>query len=174
MNKDTILSELEEVREYLLSVVITGIDALKARIENGESISADDISSIERVYPLNIVPALFKGTKPTAIYFGEEKVEVKTWRKTYTLILQRCVANPENHAILMGLRNRINGKDRTFLSDKPDRMNVPIKISDGLFAESYFDTEWLVRVLTTELLDAVRYDYSRISVAVVTGRGRRQ
>ena len=169
VNKDIVLSELEETREYLLSYVNSSIDALKVRIESGEPLSADN-APIVTTYPLSYNSALFKGTKPTAVYFGDEKVEVKTWRKTYTLILQRCAAIPKNHAMLMSLRNRVHGRDRSFLSDKPDGMNKPIEIADGLFAEGYFDTEWLVRVLTTEFLDVVGYDYSNISVSVIPAK----
>jgi len=72
----------------------------------------------------------------------------------------------------MFLRNKIIGRKRTFLSDKADGMDFPVRISDGLFAEADFDTEWLIRVLITELLSPVRYDYSNITVTVVTGKKR--
>jgi len=75
---------------------------------------------------LSISPALFKSTKPTAVYFGDEKVAVKTWRKTYILILQRCAVIPENLALLMSLRNKINGRNRKFLFGR-SREKEPIK-----------------------------------------------
>jgi len=49
-------------------------------------------------------------------------------------------------------------------------MNCPVEIANGVFVESFFDTEWLVRILTTEILDAVCYDYSGISVSVVKSK----
>jgi len=48
------------------------------RIKNGETLTDDEDSVIETVYPLGINPAILKGTKPTAVYFGKEKVDVKT------------------------------------------------------------------------------------------------
>jgi len=170
MNKEAILLKLEEGREQLLTFVNTSIDALIDNVKNGESIVDGQSVITDTVYPLGITPALFKGTKPTAIFFGKEKVEVKTWRKVYTLILQRCAAVPEKRDALMYLRGKISGRDRFFLSDKPDGMNVPIKIAEELYAEGYFDTEWLLKVLTADFLDVVRYDYSNISVSVVAGK----
>jgi hypothetical protein len=170
MNKELVLAELESARAKLLDIVNNGIDGLISRIEYGESIDSGDPANAETVYPLSTTPALFKGTKPTAVFFGEEKVAVKTWRKAYTLILQRCADIPEKRDKLMGLRGRISGRSRFFLSGKPDGMDTPIKIAEGLYVEGYFDTELLLRILTTEFLDIVRFDYSDISVAVTTAK----
>ena len=171
MNREIVLSELEKVRDQLLFKVNAQIDALIERVKNGESLDDEgDSSVVETVYPLSISPEFFKGTKPTAVYFGEEKVPVKTWRKAYTIILQRCAGIPENRDALMSLRNKISGRTRVILSDKPDGMDCPIEIADGIFVEGYFDTEWLVKTLTIELLDVVRYDYSDISVSVVKSK----
>jgi len=171
-SKDDALLELEKYRERLLSGVNTAIDALAAQLENDDA-GIDGELPDEIVYPLTVTPSLFKGRKPTAVFFGDERVSVKTWRAAYTEILRRCVAEPDKHAALMELRNRIHVRTRTILSDKPDGMNVPIKLADDLFIEADFDTEWLVRTLTTEILDAVKYDYNNISFAVISGRRRR-
>jgi len=173
MNKDALLLELEAGREQLLAYVNNSIDAIIARIKSGESISGEDSLPAVTIYPLHISPGLFKGTKPVAVHFGAERVEVKTWRSAYTLILRRCADIPEKRGALMRLRGKVSGRNRCYLAGKPDGMNVPVKIADDLFAEGYLDTEWLVRVLTTEILDDVRYDYSGIAVSVTAGkRGR--
>lgn len=65
----------------------------------------------------------------------------------------------------MGLRNRIGSRKRVILSDVPGGMNKPVMIAGELYAESYFDTEWLMRMLV-QILDAARYDYSGIAIAV--------
>ena len=173
MNKYIVLSELEKVRGQLLDKVNSRIDALIIRIENGEPINVGSLSAGETVYPLSISPSLFKGTKPAAVYFGDEKIPVNTWRKAYTLILQRCADVSEKRDMLASLCNKIGGRKRTFLSDSPDGMDCPIKIADGIFVEGDFDTEWLMRILTNEILDTVRYDYSNISVSVLSGKKRR-
>jgi len=167
MNKEIALSEIEAVRAQLLGMVNDRIDSLIAKIKNGEAIDNNTLSAVEIVYPLSIEPALFKGTKPTAVHFDDEKIPVKTWRKAYTLILQQCTDIPEKREALMSLRNKISGRTRIILSDKADGMSRPIEIADDVFVESFFDTEWLVRILTREILDVVRYDYSSISISVV-------
>ena len=120
----------------------------------------------KKIYRLCALPVTLKGTKPTAVFFGAEKAEVKTWRAVYTAVLRRCAAGSDKLAALMELRNKISGRRRVILSDKPDGMDTPIEIAEGLYAEVYFDTDWLLRILTREILDAVHYDYSGISVAV--------
>ena len=171
MNRDEVLLELENTRELLVSGITARIDALIDKVKSGEPLDdRDDGSVIEVIYPLSITPGMFKGTKPTAVFFGDEKVEVKKWRETYSLILRRCAEIPEKRDALLYLRNKILGRKRTILSDKPDGMDIPIEIADGIFVEGYFDTEWLIKTLTVEILDVVRYDYSDISVSVVNGK----
>ena len=122
----------------------------------------------EREYPLSTKPWLFRGTKPSAVIINSKRVPVNTWRDAYHLILRYCDA--EKHEVLMGLRNKIAGRKRVFLSDKPDGMDVPIKLTEALYVEAYFDTEYLVRTLKL-ILDAAGYDYSGIYVAIKeTGR----
>jgi hypothetical protein len=140
-------------------------------VKNDELLTNNGALAVyETIYPLCIDPARFKGTKPTFVYFSEEKVAVKTWREVYTLILQRSAARAEIFENLMYLRGKISGRKRVILSGKPNGMNVPVKIADELFAEGFFDTEWLIKVLTVDILDAAHYDYSDISVSVVAGK----
>ena len=88
----------------------------------------------EYVYPFTAETYLFIGKKAMAVYFGEERVAVKNWREVFKLILQTC--NKENHNDLMYLRNKVAGKVRLFLSDKPEGMVKPFEIDDELFADS--------------------------------------
>ena len=117
----------------------------------------------EREYPLSTKPWLFRGTKPSAVIINGKRMPAHTWRDAYHLILRCC--DMEKHEALMGLRNKIAGRKRVFLSDKPDGMDVPIKLTEALYVEAYFDTEYLVRTLKL-ILDAAGYDYSDISVIV--------
>jgi hypothetical protein len=38
-------------------------------------------TAFEPSYPLGVHPSLFVGKKPVAVLFGDERVEVKTWRQ---------------------------------------------------------------------------------------------
>ena len=160
-NKEVILAEIEANRIRLHNLVDARFDGLREAVLSGSSVT---MAEMEYEYPLCAPPYLFKGSKPIAVLFGEERVELNSWRKVYTEILRRCTV--EKHDVLMELRNKISGRERIMLSDKPDSMNAPIKLSDNLFAEAYFDTEWLIRILTNRILDAVCFDYSHISIVL--------
>jgi len=169
-SKEYIMSELENVRGQLLGLVNTKIDTLIARIESGETIDEND-APCEVVYPLYIEPYHFKGAKPAAVLFGAERVEVKTWRDVCKEIMSRCIADNDKFADLLYLRNKIHGRKRTLLADTPDDMTRPLKLAEELYFESHFDTEWLIGILTREILDTIRFDYSDISIALKSNRG---
>jgi hypothetical protein len=168
LSKEAAVVELNIIREHMLSVINRTIDTLINRLENGDK-KDDGELPLETICPLNFTPSYFKGTKPTAVIFGDERIPVKTWRTVYALILERCYQS--KHAELMNARNKINGRKRKILSDKPDGMDVPIAISEGLYAEADFDTEWLLRMLI-HIMNAVRYDYNGISVSIKNARRR--
>ena len=159
-NQQSFMAEIETFRAVLHGLLDT-LEALAATVETGEPISTE---GVEFEYPLSISPHIFKGRKPAAVTFNGERVDVKSWRRVYTEIMHRCVA--EKYDTLMELRGKISGRDRVFLAAKPDGMTFPIQLADELFVEAFFDTEGLIHVLTKRILDAVRFDYSRISIAL--------
>ena len=122
----------------------------------------------ETRYTLNTSPWQFRRKKPIAVVFDSSRMPVRTWREVYTQILRRC--DREKHDELLQLRNKIAGRKRVFLSDKPDEMDSPIKIAEALYAEAYFDTEYLVRTLR-HILGAAGCDYSGISIAIMEDKG---
>jgi len=159
MNKETLLHEIETIRPQLHQIIDDRFDAMRAAILGGEAIEPRELA-----YPLSSQPFFFKGKKPIAVLFGEERVELKTWIKVYAEILHRC--NAEKHEVLMELRGKISGRDRLILSKKSEGMTRPVKLAEDMFVESFYDTEGLMYVLTKRILDAVRYDYSGISVVL--------
>jgi len=158
-NKEVILAEIETLRPQLHQMIDERLDAMKNAILSGES-----VSSVERTYPLNFSPHIFKGEKPVAVLFGEERVERNSWIKVYTEILHRC--KDEKYDILMELRGKISGRDRLILSKESTGMKRPVKLAEGLFAESFYDTDTLIYVLTKRILDPVGFDYREISVVL--------
>ena len=80
--RETVLLELNALQQYLLGTVNTAIDALIARLSSGSDEPGDEFPT-ETVYPLYTTPTLFKGTKPTTVIFGDERVMVRTWRAVY-------------------------------------------------------------------------------------------
>jgi len=158
-NKESILAEIEAMRPMLHQLIDDRFDAMRAAILGGETIEPQ-----EHAYPLSFSPYFFKGKKPIAILFGEERVEVRTWQKVYAEILHRC--NAEKHEVLMELRGKISGRDRTILSARAEGMTRSLKLAEDMFVETFYDTQGLIYVLTKRILDAVGYDYGNISVVL--------
>ncbi len=80
--------------------------------------------------------------------------------------MKRCNDDAGKHAALMALRSRVQGRSRLLLGSGADGMRSPIKIDRGLYMETHYDTESLLRIMKTRILDAVGYDYSGIQVAI--------
>ena len=120
----------------------------------------------ELVYSLTAAPYQFVGKKPAAVLFGAERVEVKTWRQVYAVIIGRCNQDPACHERLMYLRNKAAGKVRVFLSDTPDRMTSPHKIDDDLWGETHYGSQTLMHILVNQILAYVPFDRSGIKITI--------
>ena len=158
--------EIKKMKEAIINTVNGAFDRLLLTFGNEES--TDFIK--EYVYPLNINTNIFIGKKPTAVLFGEERVDVKTWREVYEVILKRCNQDEEYHKTLMYLRNKVSGKSRTFLSDKPDGMIRPLKIDNDLYGEIQYGSATLMHILLTHILAHVGFDYYGISLVLKEGK----
>ena len=117
-------------------------------------------------YAITSHPSIFVGKKPLAVFWGDERVPVKKWTSVYTVILQRCAQDPIYYDRLMYFRNKLAGKIRVFISDKPDGMTRPVEICDGLYGETHYGSQTLMHILVNIILKAIRYDASIISVEI--------
>ena len=122
------------------------------------------MSDYERTYSLTSPTYLFVGQKPVAVLFGDKRVEVKTWRQVYAVIIGRCNENPQCHERLMYMRNKAAGKVRLFLSDKPDGMSYPYKIDTDLFGEIHYGSATLIHILVNQILAYTGFNYTNISI----------
>jgi len=123
-------------------------------------------SQYERVLPLVVNPYLFIGKKPAAVLFGEERINAKSWREVYTVILKRCNSDPKHHETLMYLRGKVSGRERFFLADSPDNMTRPMQIDDALYGETHYGAQTLMHILVNRILAPVRFDCSEIRVVL--------
>ena len=133
-----------------------------------EDRSAPDLAErFESIYPLCMEPGFFKGKTAVAVIFPDGvRVETPTWKKLAEVILKRCNDDTVKHNALMELRNHIQGRSRKLLGNGNAGMRSPIKIDRGLYMEAHYDTESLLRIMKTRILDAVGYDYRNIQVAI--------
>ncbi len=137
MKKQTaMLAAIEDFRRECYQLVDKHCDALVSQLleENAEC----ELAEGEHILTLAAMPERFKGKKPVAA------------------ILQDCNNDPNRHERMLELRGRVFGNFRSLLAQTPDGMGAPLKIDEGLYWESKFDTEALLRNLTDKLLCSCR------------------
>jgi len=121
----------------------------------------------EQNYPITTNPALFVRKKAVAVMFGDERINVKSWRGVYKEVITRCYESPENHKMLMWLRDKTGGKIRTFISKSPDGMSRAMKIADDVYCEVHYGSQTLMWILVEHLLKPARFNLSDVRVVFV-------
>jgi len=155
--------QLELAKEHLLGEVNRIFEDLTRQLQDE---ARQPIEKRETIYPLTVNPANFRKKTPICLLINGERIVAPTWKKVFQILILLCIKDNRKHNALMQLRNEILGRERIILSDSPEGMRRPFKISDGLYAETQYDTESLMRILLRRILDEVGFDYSGISVAV--------
>ena len=157
------LQSISEMTDRLLAYCRTHVPAADTPSES----APDAPPPFETIYPLCMEPGFFKGKSAVAVIFPDGvRIETPTWKALAGVILKRCNDDAGKHTALMELRNRVQGRRRLMLGNGPAGMRSPIKIDRGLYMESHYDTESLLRIMKTRILDAVGYDYSGIQGSV--------
>lgn len=165
---DTV-QELQIFREELIQEINTWFEQKIQKLRDEERRVSEQEAErrYESIYPLNAGTGIFKGKKPTGVIFADgSRVDVPTWKRAAEEILLNCNSDAERHRKLMDLRGKLLGRDRVFLGSEEGRMRSPVRIDRALYVETHYDTETLLRILTTRILAAVEYDYSGIRIAV--------
>lgn len=158
MNHKDIQQAAEQVRKELHEMVDEQVDAFLLRMERGETENELKLTS-----SLLIPPSYFKGKKPLSVIYPDGKqVDTPTWKKAALELLKNCAADDVMHRRLSEISGKVFGRDRVILGTTPEGMDSPIKIDDGIYMETKFDTESLLKVLTGRIFNAVGYDYSGI------------
>jgi hypothetical protein len=165
----SLISELQAMRrqvDTLLGQMIQMVEeSTESNINSNKTNGAGP--NYESQYPLLSDPGIFKGKKPTGITFENgDRISVGTWKKVFAGILESCITNVEYHVALMNLRGKISGRERILLASEKDNMRSPLKIAENLYIETHYDTETLLRILTTRILTPIGYDYSKIIISV--------
>jgi len=165
---DTI-QELQNYRTQLIQEINLFFDGMiqNLRTEQLPSESVAEVREYESIYPLTAATGIFKGKKPTGVRFADgTRIDVPTWKKVVEVILHKCNSNPLKHKELEKLCGKVSGRERVFLANKPDNMRSPIQIDNNLYLETHYDTETLLRIITTRILDPIQYDYTGITIAI--------
>lgn len=163
---------LQNLRNELIQSINLQIDEIILQLRNEEEpvVRREDWNRFEDQYPLTSATGVFKGKKPIGVNFADgTRIDVPTWKQVVCVILKRCIKNSLYNQRLREIRGRVAGRNRVLLDDRPDKMRSPVEIEEGLWVETHYDTESLLRILTTRILDAIDYDYSGISISVRRG-----
>ena len=162
--QQTVLTEMERCRVQLHQLIDDRLDAFMLQITCGD-LSEYTQDNAVRAIPLVSAPARCKGMKPVAVILpGGSMAETSTWKKAAAAILRDCATDPKCYEQLMEMRGRVNGNFRRLLTEDPNGMDAPLRITEGLYLESKFDTQALLDNLTQKILRRAGYDYSRIAV----------
>ena len=154
-NSELPVELIEELRTQLHETVDRRIDAL---------LSGQAPQTESRSLPLDIHPSVFKGKRPLSVSFPDGRtVETATWKKAVSAILADCNNDYVMHERLRSIAGKVFGRDRVLLGDK-DGMDSPVKIDEGLYMETKFDTESLLYVLRERILKPVGYDCNGIRI----------
>ena len=165
---DTI-KELQAFRTQLIQEINVYFDHMiqNLRMEENVATTITPAREYEIMYPLSGATGIFKGKRPIGVCFPDgSRVEVPTWKKVVEEILKRCNKLPEKHIEMQKLCGKILGRDRVLLASTPYGMRSPIEIDRNIYMESHYDTESLLRIMVTRILDPIQYDYSGIMIVI--------
>lgn len=162
-----IVNELQKYRTQLIQEINVYFDNMIQNLRMEEDITAAIEKKYELMYPLSAATGIFKGKRPIGICFPDgSRVEVPTWKKVVEEILRRCNELPDKHMEMERLCGKVFGRDRVLVASTPYGMRSPIEIDRNIYVESHYDTESLLRILVTRILEPIQYDYSGIMIVI--------
>lgn len=152
----------EQLRKELHDMVDRQMSDFQMRLEHGKPKVRTDIEM-----SLATLPAYFKGKKPLSIlYPNGTEVYASTWRQFAHHLLLGCAEDEVMHYRLRELRGHVYEKGRLLFSDSGEGMTSPIEFYFDMYFECDFDTESLLKAITSRILDPIGYDYSEINLKV--------
>lgn len=164
-------NELQNLRAELINDINMKFDFILKQIDSESSSNSVSYNNEQKEYeiimPLCMHSSAFKGQKPVAVIFKDgSRINIRSWKNVVSAILSDCIKDKNMKQQLYKLTGRISGRNRVLLSSSQNNMRSPLKIDENLFMESHYDTETLIRILTTRILEPVGYDYSQINIAI--------
>ena len=164
-----IIEELQNYRTQLIQEINVTFDRMIQKIRSEETTEhiENGMREYELSYPLTASTGFFKGKKPLAVVFKDgTRVDAFTWKKVVESVLQYCNTTGNKHNELASLCGKVSGRDRVLLATKEDNMRSAIKVDEGIFMESHYDTESLLRIMVTRILAPIRFDYEGINIII--------
>ena len=152
---------IENLRHELHALVDENIENMLNRLEN-DGLTGQK----ESILPLLAMPAFLKGKKTTSITLSDgNEIVTKKWNRLYQPYFMTVIQiNLYNR--LLEICGKVHSRDRVILSADTHGMDAPLKIDEGIYFESKFDTETLLKALTERVLKPIGYDYSHIRIKI--------
>ena len=158
MNEDTrkLLEDTRRERHELVDRAIDSLYGIRQEVTVDEK---------ENILLFSTYPAFFKSKKPVSVLFPDgREVMTKTWKQVAVTLLQDCNSDELMHKHLSEISGKVFGRDRTIIGKDTTGMVAPLRVDDGIYFESKFDTESLLKVLMERVLNVVGYDYTGIYI----------
>lgn len=159
-----LVNEIREKQNEIIMIVNTLFDELVNEISNIKVEQNEKINNFENILPLSNTK-VFKGKKPIAVIFGENRIKTPTWKIVIETILKEVLKEENMKEKLYDLSDKLLGRKRTRLSESPEEMRKPLKLDDNLYIETHYDTETLMNLLL-QILNDISYNYKDIKVAI--------
>ena len=159
-----LIKEIREKQNEIVMMVNSTFDELVRKMESIEIEEREFENEYETIYPITNATG-FKGKKPIAIIYKGKRYTTPTWKAVVENILKEVIKDENMKNRVMALRDRLLGRVRKRLSNTDDKMRNPLKICDGLFIETHYDTETLIKLLL-EILEEISYDYNDIQIVI--------
>ncbi len=159
-----LVNEIREKQNEIIMIVNTLFDELVNEVSNIKVEQNEKINNFENILPLSNTK-VFKGKKPIAVIFGENRIKTPTWKIVIETILKEVLKEENMKEKLYDLSDKLLGRKRTRLSESPEEMRKPLKLDDNLYIETHYDTETLMNLLL-QILNDISYNYKDIKVAI--------
>lgn len=159
-----LINNIKEKQNEIIMIVNTLFDELIKEVSNIEVEQREGTNDFENILPLTNTK-IFKGKKPIAVIFGENRIITPTWKVVVETIFKEVLKEENMKEKLYSLSDKVLGRKRTRLSKSPDEMRKPLKLEKNLYIETHYDTETLMNLLL-QILNDISYNYNDIKVAI--------
>lgn len=160
----SVITDIREKQNQLIAMINTTFDEIVKEVENLTSEEEKYETAYESVYPLTNTTG-FKGKKPIAVKFGNERKITPTWKTVVEVILKEVLKNKEMKDRMFNLSDKLLGRVRKRVSISSKEMRSPLEVCEGLYVETHYDTETLMNLLL-QILNEISYDYNNIHIII--------
>ena len=158
------IKEIREKQNQIIVMINSIFDEMVRKVEDLEKKENSYENKYESSYPIKNTTS-FKGKKPIAVKFGEERRITPTWKKVIEEIMEKVLEDEKMKKRVLDLRDKILGRKRSRLSYKSENMRSPLKLYDELYIETNYDAETLMNLLI-QILEEISYNYNSIQIII--------